>query len=203
MSAFDRFCCRSRRLRMFGACPGFLEWRLILPFCSTEGYRSANTIRRNRQTTGGGLATNFARRRRFCAMAASVNSSCASRGPRNRSRREARQPAACLYRSMSDNRHWQICATCAGRLARVEGLKQLAIEVRELKDAHRELIRGLGRQWLRVLVGPTGLVLEGFKSVFRLHSNQTAHLIKSHGLEGTFFRHPLWFAKFTEVIDIP
>ena len=35
---------------------------------------------------GGGRATSFARRRRFCAMAPSVNSSCAPRGPRNLSR---------------------------------------------------------------------------------------------------------------------
>ena len=35
---------------------------------------------------GGGLATSLARRRRFWAMAASVNSNCAPRGPRRRSR---------------------------------------------------------------------------------------------------------------------
>ena len=35
---------------------------------------------------GGGRATSFASRRRFCAMAPSVNSSCAPRGPRNLSR---------------------------------------------------------------------------------------------------------------------
>jgi hypothetical protein len=37
-------------------------------------------------TAGGGRAISFARRRRFCAIAASVNSSCAPHGPRNRSR---------------------------------------------------------------------------------------------------------------------
>ena len=36
--------------------------------------------------SGGGLATNLASRRRFWAMAASVNSSCAARGPRKRRR---------------------------------------------------------------------------------------------------------------------
>ena len=36
--------------------------------------------------SGGGLATSLARRRRFWAMAASVNSSCAPRGPRSRRR---------------------------------------------------------------------------------------------------------------------
>src|SRR5262249_17391017 len=35
---------------------------------------------------GGGRATSLASRRRFCAIAASVNSSCAPRGPRNRRR---------------------------------------------------------------------------------------------------------------------
>ena len=36
--------------------------------------------------SGGGCATSFASRRRFCAIAASVNSSCAPRGPRRRKR---------------------------------------------------------------------------------------------------------------------
>src|SRR2546422_8269326 len=35
---------------------------------------------------GGGRPSNLARRRRFCAMAASVNSSCAPHGPRSRRR---------------------------------------------------------------------------------------------------------------------
>ena len=35
---------------------------------------------------GGGRATSLASRRRFCAIAASVNSSCAPRGPRSRRR---------------------------------------------------------------------------------------------------------------------
>ncbi len=40
----------------------------------------------HRAASGGGRATNDARRRRFCAMAARTNSSWAPRGPRSRSR---------------------------------------------------------------------------------------------------------------------
>ena len=44
----------------------------------------SNIITPSREISGGGgRATSFARRRRFCAMAPSVNSSCAQRGPRN------------------------------------------------------------------------------------------------------------------------
>ena len=41
---------------------------------------------RHGSAAGGGRATSFASRRRFCAIAARVNSSCAPHGPRNRSR---------------------------------------------------------------------------------------------------------------------
>jgi hypothetical protein len=44
---------------------------------------------------GGGRATSFASRRRFWAMAASVNSSCAPRGPRNRRRPSLRMRLRC------------------------------------------------------------------------------------------------------------
>ena len=61
--------------------------------CAPRGrrLRRTDTNARDAQATqaevcGGDLATNFARRRRFWAMAARVNSSCAPRGPRNRRR---------------------------------------------------------------------------------------------------------------------
>jgi len=41
---------------------------------------------RHGSAAGGGRATSFASRRRVCAIAARVNSSCAPHGPRNRSR---------------------------------------------------------------------------------------------------------------------
>jgi hypothetical protein len=44
---------------------------------------------RHASAAGGGRATSFASRRRFCAIAARVNSSCAPHGPRNRSRSKA------------------------------------------------------------------------------------------------------------------
>jgi hypothetical protein len=68
--------------------------------CEAAGCRALWEERRRRRTgtdardayathaagVGGARAANLARRRRFCAMAASVNSSCAPRGPRRRSR---------------------------------------------------------------------------------------------------------------------
>ena len=44
---------------------------------------------------GGGRATSLASRRRFCAIAASVNSSCAPRGPRSRRRPSLRMRLRC------------------------------------------------------------------------------------------------------------
>ena len=54
---------------------------------------------------GGGRATSFARRRRFCAIAPSVNSSCAPRGPRNLSRPSRRMRLRCANSRLSSREH--------------------------------------------------------------------------------------------------
>ena len=50
---------------------------------------------RHASTAGGGRATSFATRRRFWAIAPSVNSSCAPYGPHNRSRPSLKMRSRC------------------------------------------------------------------------------------------------------------
>jgi hypothetical protein len=86
-----RFCCRSRRgtgrsrpegLSYIPGCRALpRERRLGRIGTDARDAYAAHTV-----GSGGGLATNLASRRRFWAMAASVNSSCAARGPRKRRR---------------------------------------------------------------------------------------------------------------------
>src|SRR5258705_3576693 len=58
--------------------------RLTLDFTD-----ACNAYAAHKGTNGGGRATNLASLRRFCAIAANVNSNWAPHGPRNRSRRAA------------------------------------------------------------------------------------------------------------------
>jgi len=87
-SALCRYCCRSRRLKQ-------RDWRSIFGTVLTiRPLQSGDTgmltygtgYARHGSAAGGGRATSFASRRRFCAIAARVNSSCAPHGPRNRRR---------------------------------------------------------------------------------------------------------------------
>ena len=85
------FCCRSRRTGEAGRRRHRLR-RPWWPYAREGGgfdalaLTHATLTQRHGSRRGGGLATSLARRRRFWAMAASVNSNWAPRGPRNRSR---------------------------------------------------------------------------------------------------------------------
>jgi len=105
-SAFGRFCCKSRRGDWIeeiglGHRDGIRIWvRLLLAArsswsCSCDALvptpaHATSTLPDAHAThtaaDGGARAASLASRRRFWAMAASVNSSCAPRGPRNRRR---------------------------------------------------------------------------------------------------------------------
>jgi hypothetical protein len=83
-------------MRVFeaGRCPP-ARWsgRLTLDFTDArDGYAT------HAATVGGGRATNLASLRRFCAIAASVNSNWAPHGPRNRSRPSLRIRLRCANR---------------------------------------------------------------------------------------------------------
>ena len=64
----------------------------------------------HRPTAGGGLGTNLASRRKFCAIAASVNSSCAPQGPRNRRRFSRRMRLRCANSISTRFRSWRDCS---------------------------------------------------------------------------------------------
>ena len=90
MSAIGRFCCGSRRVLDRGGCRDFVKRLQLSAHWSGGIDRLALTLgngyAKHAAVVGGGRATSLASRRRFCAIAASVNSSCAPDGPRNRSR---------------------------------------------------------------------------------------------------------------------
>jgi hypothetical protein len=86
-----RFCCKSRCCKQLAQpprTPSFLpavDWER--PAWITGALRQRYlTLTLHSAICGGGPATRLASRRRFWAIAASVNSSCAPRGPRRRRR---------------------------------------------------------------------------------------------------------------------
>ena len=76
-------------------------FQALVAVCSIGGRLYAVALtpaavsRRAVASVGGGRATSLARRRRFCAIAASVNSSCAPRGPSSRRRPSLRMRLRC------------------------------------------------------------------------------------------------------------
>ena len=88
--ALGGFCCRNRHTDGAERLVHFLEpsiitrglcGRLTLDFTD-----ACNAYAAHKVANGGGRATNLASLRRFCAIAANVNSNWAPHGPRNRSR---------------------------------------------------------------------------------------------------------------------
>jgi hypothetical protein len=97
MSAYGRFCCRSRRSGERGIAASFLKPSIAPALFGGGGIGSdtRNAYAAQAAAIGGGRTISLASRRRFCAMAASVNSSCAPRGPRNRRRPSFRMRFKC------------------------------------------------------------------------------------------------------------
>ena len=106
--AVGRFCCRSRFCMARLGPKAFLDsaeamvlrqphvgaaaLTLWTPTLRTE--RSVQA-RHATEVTGGGRTTSLARRLRFCAIAANVNSNCAPLGPRRRNRSSRRMRLRC------------------------------------------------------------------------------------------------------------
>jgi hypothetical protein len=102
----------------------------------TDGDRPALTLSTqlpryamHRARVGGGRATSDASRRKFCAVAARTNSSCAPRGPRSRSRPSFSMQSRCanrvsiFLRSRRDCSKVQYPQTNGQRLGRVRGCR--------------------------------------------------------------------------------
>ena len=90
MSVSCRFCCRNRRTDGAGRLMPFFEAIHCHPLDCAGDLRSTlltlHAYAAHKGASGGGRATNLASLRRFCAIAANVNSNWAPHGPRNRSR---------------------------------------------------------------------------------------------------------------------
>ena len=96
--AMGRFCCRSRRgdLDYADAAHSERSGSLSARAQRLSTNRTVRMPQRNAHEThadtrpGGARAVSLARRRKFCAMAANVNSNCAPLGPRSRRRSRRR-----------------------------------------------------------------------------------------------------------------
>jgi hypothetical protein len=107
MSVPGRFCCKSRRSQ------GWAAEAISLGPLSRQLWRDRSDAQSGYEahgpTAGGGLGANLASRRRFCAIAASVNSSCAPQGPRNRRRFSRRIRLRCANSISTRFRSWRDC----------------------------------------------------------------------------------------------
>jgi len=90
MSALGRFCCRNRHTDGAGLLEPFFEgFRCHPQLCgrfTLDFTEACNGYAAHAGTIGGGRAISLASLRRFCAIAANVNSNWAPHGPRNRNR---------------------------------------------------------------------------------------------------------------------
>jgi hypothetical protein len=141
MSAPGRFCCRSR-LEGLCAVPRIFRGRgkAIVSASTAQSNGSAapertpsaqpwhfelNATLTAMLAIGGGRATSLASRRKFCAVAASVNSNCAPLGPRRRNRPSRRMRLRCANSISTFLRSRRDCAN-ASVLARARATSRAA-----------------------------------------------------------------------------
>ena len=154
MTASGRFCCRSRRLEEREGARRGCQILLLAVRPRGDGGCDALTNTRDAYAThaaagGGGLATNLPRRRRFWAMAASVNSSCAPRGPRSR-----RRPSLRMRLRWANSISTRLRSRLLEGLGLAERTSRVAgIFIDAARDLARRLLRAASHlEWAHVAV---------------------------------------------------